>query len=339
MRACIYDNILRKVSIKDIPMPLPKKNEVLVKVRACGICGSDLVLFRWPKSPYRMVKELYRSIKNPYRIIIGHEIAGDTVEESISTKRVVIYPKVTCGECYYCRHGMENLCVNAKSIGKDLPGGCAEYVVVPLKNIVELPSHITYEEATLIEPLGAAYHAISMQEREFRKVAILGAGTMGLLTLQLLRILKVADEIFVVEPIELKRKIAVELGADVALTPSEALLRLREIDAVFECVGGYAVEKTINLALNLVKARGRIVLLGSVAFSPKVQLGTLHVKEVSITGSWTLTFNDFRKALELASQGKIKLKPLITHVFPLTDIDKAIKVALSSQAIKVVVKP
>jgi len=160
---------------------------------------------------------------------------------------------------------------------------------------------------------------------------------MGLLILQLLKVLKIADEITVIEPIQLKRKIAMELGADSALSPSDDLSILKKTEAVFECVGGYNIEKTINLALDFVGPRGKIILVGSVEVSPKIRLGTLHTKEVSIIGAYTLTFNEFKEALMLAD--KIKLKPLITHIYPLKDINNAIKTALSPHAIKVIVKP
>jgi len=170
MMAAIYDNLLRRVSLKTIKLPQIDRDEQLIRVKACGICGSDLHLFRKP-SPQKLAKNLFRALKGSSKIILGHEITGDTVQgfTSRGNNRVVVYPRILCGQCENCRKGMENLCINSHNIGKELPGGFAEYVIVPSRNVVELPPHLTYEEGTLIEPLGVAYHAITMLGVEYQE--------------------------------------------------------------------------------------------------------------------------------------------------------------------------
>jgi len=187
--------------------------------------------------------------------------------------------------------------------------------------------------------LASALHAVRKLnyiavEKKPKRALIIGAGTIGLLLLIVLKHMKIVDEVYISDKIPFKLEVARELGADRVLTPAELSNYNSYFDIVFEAVGGFAIEKTINLAISALRGKGVIVLLGAVEISPRVRLGIFHVKEGFLIGSFISTYQDYIEAYNLVNHRSIKLSRLITHRLPLSDAPKAIRIALSGESIK-----
>lgn len=357
MKACVYYRP-GKISLEDLPKPELNPEDVLIRVEACGICGSDLHLLRPPSNTVKRLKLLVRNmLTKPHKVILGHEISGYVEElgEKVKTgapvnigDRVTIYPNITCGLCDFCRIGYENMCASSKAVGRELHGGFAEYVVVPHKNIMKLPTNLSFEEGALIEPLGCALHAVkntNILSEKIKTSVILGAGTMGLLILQLLRTETEVENVVMTDIYDFKLRLAEELGATMTFNArhvnvSEEIKRkFPSVDAVFECVGGNAAIETLHQAIRVVKPRGKICLVGALTTAVRLRLGEVHSKEITIVSSYASTYKDQLEALTLAAKRKIQLKPLITHRFPLARIREAFREALKGTSIKVVIYP
>ena len=265
----------QKFEMEEVPTPRPKKKEVLVQIKKAGICGSDMHIYRG-ENPV---------IQAP--VILGHEAVGVVAEvgpEVSSFKegqRVVIMPYVSCGRCRYCQSNHPNLCENLLTIGGMIENGAfAEYIVLPEDFILDIPKNVTLEEAVLIEPTTVAVHAIKRaQNVSGKNVAILGAGTSGLLILQVAKIYGV-EKILITDVVEEKLKLAAKLGADLTINVSkkdylgilEENNKLGRFDVVFDCVVNCA---TIRLAFNLVEKIHKVVVIG-------IPIGQIEVDFISL---------------------------------------------------------
>src|ERR1041385_1913030 len=202
------------VTVKDL-RPL-RSDEVLVKVDACGVCGTDVHIVEG-------------SSRSTPPVVIGHEYAG-IVEDSSNTvegwkpgKRVAVDPTISCGACFFCRRGLVPLCSNLLALGVDIDGGMAEYCIVPVKQLYEIPDNLSMEASAFIEPVSCAIHGIDRANiRTGDSVVILGGGTIGLLMLQLAKEAG-ASRTFVVEPLPHKQAIARALGADYVIDPKDTV--------------------------------------------------------------------------------------------------------------------
>ncbi|MEM1510750.1 MAG: alcohol dehydrogenase catalytic domain-containing protein [Thermofilaceae archaeon] len=353
MKACVYYKPA-KIRLEERAKPSLNSESVLIRVKACGICGSDLHLFRHPPVlSTRFLKYLASTVSSLVKRmegrVLGHEISGevveigDNVEEDMLNQHVIVYPKIACGHCQSCKNGYEHLCEFSKNVGRELDGGFAEYVSVPKRVVVR--TTLSPEEGVMVEPLSCALHAVkSCITREVENVAILGAGTMGLLILQVLKLFNVPN-ILITDISNFKLEIAKKLGATLALNAKNTNIR-REIstispkmDVVFECVGGEVATKTLNQALELVRPRGKICIVGALTTSVKLRLGVAHLKEVQLISSYTSTFKDYLEALDIISKKKVQTKILITQAFPLEKCVEAFKKSLSGEGIKTLIIP
>ncbi len=280
-------------------------NEVLVKVGACGICGTDYHIYSGeaPSKP---------------PVIIGHEYAGivekigDEVKHlSVGTK-VAIDPNIYCGYCEFCKQGKINLCLNLKALGVTINGGLAQYSVVPSTQIYPVPSDFPMHYAAFAEPLSCCVHGMNIADVKLGDtIAILGAGTIGLLMLQLAQI-RGASKIIMIEPNETKRNLAINLKADYVLDPytKNFLQKLYSITGngasiVIECVGR---PEAVETALKVTKPGGKLVIFG---LSPDkssivINLQTLFHKELNIKSSLLNPFT-FQSAVDLLVSGKVKV--------------------------------
>jgi len=330
-------SVLTKVAnleIEQKPIPKVEQDRVLIKVELCGICGTDLLVYdgRFP-------------VEIPY-YNLGHEYIGKVVEIGKEVKRisvgerVVINPNYHCDLCYFCRRGDIEFCKNRRVFKTKSNGGFAEYVSIAEKLVYKVPLTLSQEEAIFVEPLSCCLHGVeSLKIEAGASVAILGGGTMGLLALQLCR-LKGAGKIVVSEPVKIRREMAKNLGADLVVDPlkEDVLEEIDQlaplgIDIIIECAGG---RETIEMALELVKEKGEILLL---AIWPKKQEVILKPslivdKEIFIHG---VIFGSFymEKAIELLDKKIIQVKPLLTHRYKLDDLNKAMKKAKAQDSIKI----
>ena len=313
------------IRLEEMSRPKISDGEILVKMAASGICGTD-------------VMEWYRIKKAPR--VLGHEIAG-TIAESRSKKykigqRVFVSHHVACGKCKYCKSGNHTACETLHG-GNYEPGGYSEFIRVPKINVEKgvyiLPPRVSFVEATMIEPLACVLRGqrvIGLQKRD--TVLVLGSGVSGLLNILVAK-LKGAKVIATdVNTYRLQK--AKECGADEAILPR--VVGDITAEKVIICTGAYAV---VEQAFNCIDRKGTILLF---AISDKnIEIPAVDVwrNEITITSSYGAAGEDLKKALRLISSGKIDVKPLITHTLPLKKIQEGFDlVCKAKRSLKVVLE-
>ncbi len=332
---------IRDIRLEKAPKPEVLSDEVLIKVGATGICGTDLHFYRgeW-------------DIKMP--LIPGHEFSGTIAEVGKDTRdfdvgnRVVAEPNMVCGKCYFCLMSDRNFfCEKLKAVGVDVDGAFAEYVKVKAQNVYKFPESHTFEEAALIEPLACCIRGIdNIKIKAGETVAIIGAGPIGLLLLQLVKM--AGASMMIQTDLEEKRlNLAKELGADFTVNvqdedPVRAIKGLTNgygVDVAIEAVGS---PEAITQAIEVTRRGGRLNVFG---VSPQnavweVKPFDLYSKELTITTSYRSPFT-FQRALKLVLSGKLKLKPLISHVFSLDEIVNVFEMLdrKLEKTAKVIIKP
>jgi (R,R)-butanediol dehydrogenase/meso-butanediol dehydrogenase/diacetyl reductase len=340
----------RDVRLDEVPEPAPAPGEVLIEVAACGICGSDLHEYLHgpvyiPRSPHPLTG------KTP-PIALGHEFSGRIVDvgAGVTTRRrserVAVNPCVVCGECAWCRRGQLNLCAKLGSIGLCRDGALAPLVAVPAYACHTLPSEVSDEEGASVEPLAVALHAwyrgrLAAGDR----VAVIGAGPIGLLLLQVLRA-KGAGWVAMVEPREDRRRLAAALGADVVIDPetedpARTVARLtadERVSVAFECVGS---PQAFTTAFRTAGKAGRIVLVGLVPEAVPVNLLGLLAHEKELIGS-SAYVNEFPEAIRLLADKRVRMEHLVTARVPLADaVTRGLEALLRREEghIKILVTP
>jgi 2-desacetyl-2-hydroxyethyl bacteriochlorophyllide A dehydrogenase len=326
-----------KIEVKEAPVPSPGPGEVLLRVRACGICGSDLHFYRGELPAMPTVSP-------------GHEFAGEVAEvgEGVQGfapgRRVVVEPLRTCRQCSYCRTGNYQLCPKRVLLGTFVPGGLAEYVAVPDYSLHPLPDVIDFELAALVEPLAVAVHGLHLVDLRFgERVVVLGGGSIGVMAALAARALGAA-EVAVTYRHEHQGRAALAAGATCAVQEAEASsLAGEKPDVVVEAVGGHA--DTLNQAVGLVRPGGRVSVLGLFTGPVQVNALTVMLNEVRLAGGITYCrrghHSDFEVALGVVEADPERARAVISHRFPLRDADEAFRTAAdkSSASIKVQVHP
>jgi len=326
----------RQMAIKDVAIPRIGKDELLVKVEYAGICGSDV--------------HAYKSLIFPVGTILGHEFSGTVSEVGTEVKtvkpgqRVVARPPGICGECEWCHRGELALCSKhfETTLGLQIPGGFAEFVKMKEYQAILLPENVSLEEAAQCEPLAVCFRGSHSTELKVGEpILIFGAGPIGLLILQLVR-LRGASPIFVIEKSRRRREKAMELGADYVWEPSSDLpnsLRKNEkagVRLIYDCVG---IEETLQLGLEIAKPGGKIVMIGATA--KPVTLNQLRwlQRGITIVASMGYFIDDFAFALRALEKKMINVETLVSHILPLEDIEKGIRLLENpDQALKILIK-
>jgi L-iditol 2-dehydrogenase len=311
-----------QLDVADLPAPVPGADEILVRVSACGICGSDV--HGYDGTSGRRIPP----------IVMGHEAAG--VVEAVGngvTKfkpgdRVTFDSTVYCGQCEFCRHGDINLCNNRQVIGVSCgdyrrAGAFAEYVVVPQRISYHLPQGLEFEEAAMLEAVSVALHAVRVSGMKGGETAlVVGAGMIGLLTLQAAKAAG-ASQVLIADIDRSRLERAEKLGADATLLLSgndlvqEILRRTdgRGVDLVLEAVGR---DETISASIASVRKGGTVTLIGNISPQVKIPLQVVVSRQIRLQGSCASS-GEYPEAMELLANGKIKVKSLITAVAPLSD--------------------
>ncbi len=313
----------QKIEIKDVPYLKPGPGEVVVRVRACAVCGSDLAIFMWGPGVLGVEQR-----------IMGHEFSGDIAEIGEGVEiwnvgdRVVVEPTVACLKCYYCTRHQYNLCLSGGSNGIVIDGAFAEFVKVPAYQLHRLPAEVSYVEGALIEPLAVALHGIwrsGMKPGD--TVAVLGAGPIGLLTMLWARE-GGAGKVFATEVAE-SRLANAKLLADFVLNPSQTDIVSEIIaqtdglgpDIVFECSGN--TEAQVQ-AITLVRKGGRVVVLGVGHENTSLPSYLLLTREITIIGSNAyaslLGNGEFPKCIDFVRSKRIDLSCISTTKIHLDDI-------------------
>ncbi|NIM44890.1 MAG: alcohol dehydrogenase catalytic domain-containing protein [Nitrososphaeria archaeon] len=339
MKAAVYYD-QSDVRYEEISRPKIKAGEILVEMRACGLCGSDLM-------------EWYLKERTP--LVLGHEPSGVIAEIGDRIKafevgdRVFAHHHVACLTCYYCVHGDYTLCAKFKSTHLE-PGGFAEYFKVPAPNVqvdtLKLPDNVSFLDAALIEPIACCIRGI--EKCNFRlgdTVAVIGAGPTGLIQLELAKILG-ANQVIVSDPVNFRLRAAKEFGADIVINPLEedVVEKVREATdrrgadiVVLTAPSGNATSTAIDIC-----RKGGVLCL----FAPASPEETVRMKphqlffsEISVIPSYSTSHLETRKAVSLLQTGRIRAGEFITHRYGLDQVEEALSLATKSkECLKIVIE-
>ncbi|HDI42713.1 MAG TPA: alcohol dehydrogenase [Candidatus Bathyarchaeota archaeon] len=317
----------KDLRIVDVPVPEVGPGDVLVRIRASGLCHSD-IHYRDGVSPVGRLP-----------IILGHEIAG--VVERVGAEvdgvkpgdRVCIHYQLSCGDCIYCTTGREYLCDRGAMIGKHVDGGFAEYISVPARNVLKIPEGIPFEQAAIIGcAVSTPFHALRIADlRPGEAVAVYGVGGIGIHAVQLASKVFNASPVIAIDLVEEKLQLARRLGADETINagevdPVDAISEItdgRMVDVAVEAVG---LAKTAEQTVRSVGKAGRSVFIGIGGETIKIQPYTqLITKEAKILGSSDHTKQEMQTILKLVKAGKIDLTHSITHWIHLEEINEAMQ--------------
>jgi L-iditol 2-dehydrogenase len=309
------------LEVADLPEPSPGADELLVRVAACGICGSDV--HGYDGSSGRRIPP----------IVMGHEAAGkisaigSIVKEFAVGDRVTFDSTVYCGSCAPCRRGEVNLCDNRQVLGVSCSdysraGAFAEYVVVPARIAYRLPDNLSFPEAAMLEAVAVAIHGVELAHIVRGSSAlVVGAGMIGLLVLQALRVAG-CSRILVADTDATRLKLAQEISGAETLSPSSEIApQILErtagtgVDVVIEAVGR---NETVRAAIESVRKGGTVVLVGNISPQVELPLQKVVTRQIRLQGSCA-SAGEYPRAIELLSSGEIQVKQLITAVAPLSD--------------------
>lgn len=305
----------KKLIVQDTADPKPKPDQVVVKVKCCGICGSDLHAYEF-------------GFASGY--IMGHEFSGDieSVGESVKDwkigDRVTVNPNIACGTCYYCRRGETNLCTKLVIMGFQSHGAFAERVAVHANRLVKLPSNVSYEEGANVEPLATPLRAVKYALRRGDTALVIGAGPIGLFALQISKRMG-AKRIYVTETSPRRTEAARKLGADDVFNPVEVKVVPKMIeltqglgpDVVFECVGR---PETVQNALSIVRKAGKAMIVGQCIALVPTDYNNVFLRETEIKGIYAYSLDDFAEALSLVEKRDIDVSSMITDRIALSEI-------------------
>ena len=309
----------QEIVVGDYSLPTPAKDELLIRVACCGVCGTDRHIYEG-KAP------------SSIPVILGHEFSGIIAEtgskDSMFTigQKAAINPNIHCGYCDYCKRGMVNHCENLKALGVTLNGGFAEYAIVPKTQAYLLPDDFDLSLASFAEPLSCCLRGIRQADiKPGNKVIIIGGGTIGLLMMQLAKNAGAAN-VSIVEPDQEKRNTAAELGADYTYSPSDPDLdnKIKDslpalTDVIIECVGK---SETVQHAFQLAGKGTRIVIFGLAPSDHQVTLNLQYLfrNELTILNSYLNPFT-FAAAIDLLVAGKVNVQRLISEKIALKNIN------------------
>jgi (R,R)-butanediol dehydrogenase/meso-butanediol dehydrogenase/diacetyl reductase len=300
----------RNVEVQEVPKPQPSGKEVLVEFRARSICGTDLHFYRGEWTRIRVGQ------------IIGHDACGVRIDTG---QRVAMVPVIHCRSCYFCLQGLPHLCENGKTKGFDEDGFFAEFISIPIENLVPIPENVSDEEAAILEPVALAIHTLNLLQTRLRDwVTIIGQGPIGLLMTQIAKLR--GCQVIAIDLQNHRLELSQKYGADVCVNAREEdpVKRVKEItargsDIVIEAAG---TRQTVEQTPFLVRSAGKVALIGE-------NEGYLNLGNVgeALFFSGYLSPLDYPLAVDLLSKRIVDVKGLITHKFKLVDFEQAIQTA------------
>lgn len=345
MRALVFEGP-NKMGVKEVPTPALEEGDLLVKVSACLICGTDIRIYRGKKT---------KDVRVPS--ILGHEFSGIIAETGGEVEgfkvgdAVSIAPVLPCLKCYSCKHAMENVCLNRTAFGYEYDGAFAEYVRVPAialrsGNVYHLPEGgVSLEDMALAEPLACCINGQGNSPVQLGDVVVvIGAGPIGLMHMMLAK--QSGAKVIMSELNSARRDTAKELGADVVVDPASEDLQsivMKHTDGVGADVVILAigVPSLVNQTFDLARKRGYVNLFAgfSVGDMPPVDVNKIHYKEIKVTGTSASSRKDHEVAIRLLSNNNIDASKIISHKFSLDEADEAFRIAESGAGIKVGIIP
>ena len=299
MQALVYTGT-NKIDFREEKDPIAKPGETLIKVKASGICGSDMHAYHG--NDERRIPPL----------ILGHEVSGTSLDGKYKDKDVVINPLISCEKCDYCNNQREHLCPERTMIGMSTPikreGGLAELVSVPEKNIFEVPKKLSIKEAALAEPAAVALHAVLLAEQNLKKplseckILIQGAGAIGLLCGLVLNKEKKSTNIIMSDPNKKRLDECAKYLKANFVSPNDKSIKENNFDLIFESVG---LEVTRHQAIKSIAPGGTIVHIGLTQPSGTFDFKKLTIQEITLVGTYCYTNMDFQKTLEILTEKKL----------------------------------
>ena len=319
MKAAVYHGP-GDLRVEEVPVRKLKDNEVKIQVKYCGICGTDIHIFHGDGGCCDVTPPL----------VPGHEFSGVVAEVGAGVKPVKVGERVTgdpndmCGECYFCKNGMQHFCKNNIGIGTTVDGGFAEYVIMREKQVYKVSDDLSFIEAAMTEPISCCLHGIDLCNiKAGDTVLVIGGGPIGMIMMQLAKNAG-ASKVIMSEPVEEKREQALKLGATKTIDPLhedvEAVLAeyCENVNVVIECVGN------VHTQADAVRFAGKgatIMYFGLAApeESFPIRPDDIFKKELHITSSYINPYS-FERAIQILESGTVELESLITNVVPLDDI-------------------
>lgn len=345
MRAVVY-TAPGEVSVQSVPTPVAGEGEVLLRVLANTICGTDLRIARGIKR---------KGVVAPR--VLGHEVSAEVVEVGGGVDgvqpgdRVCVSPTYPCGSCTECHSGRDHLCRRVRILGHQADGGLADYLLVPADAVragvmVPLSADTDWLAAALAEPLSCVLHGQEILQVSLGEtVVVMGGGAIGLLHAAAAK-LRGARTVIVSEPVPFRREMALRFGADFAVDPITVDLagfvaehtNGEGADAVIVCIG---VPSLVNEALSIARNRARVSLFAGFPSdqSAPIDANLVHYKELSVVGSSNSTVLDLKAAVELIESGRVPVIELITHRFPLEEFDQGVQMINQPESLKVAIVP
>lgn len=331
----------KKFEIRDMVFSPLKENEVMIKVMAAGVCGTDVHIYHGEAGS--------ADVTPP--IVLGHEFSGLITEigKNVTTVNVgdlvTVDPNIYCGKCIHCKMGKKQSCTSLEAIGVTTHGGFAQYCVSPETQVYKVDSDVDYDTAAMAEPLACAIHGIDRAEiKQGQNVLIIGGGTIGLIMAQLAK-LAGAGSVTISEPVANRREIGLSLGTDYVIDPinTDLFSEYKKLtgrdgaDVVIECVGNPI---TVKQAIKIVDKSGTVVLFGVPGVDATVDLPLfdMFIKELKIVGSF-INPDTHQRAVNLLASKRIKIKELCTHSYSLDSLEEAILKQMSVDSIKVMIHP
>jgi L-iditol 2-dehydrogenase len=341
LKAILKTNPKLGVEVRDIPKPSPRANEVLIKVKAAAICGSDLGIYRYTQA--------YRMMKLP--VVMGHEFSGIIEDKGNNVQgyevgdRVLSESVKACGFCEFCKIDMSNLCEQSTLFGIHVDGGFAEYVTVPYRLLHKIPETMNFDQAALVEPLSNAVHFVkdiaNYKKDDF--VVVHGCGPIGLFSAQLFMIggAKVLMTGLTVDT--LRFEMAKKLGIETLNIEEEGLEgKVNEMtegagaDIAFVATGA---APALQQALNIIKKRGQVTVVGIFGKEVPLDITRLVRRELQIIGAYDARPKNFSESIELIASKRIDVDSVLTHKFKLEDAEEAFKVAFQKTGGKIAFNP
>ena len=327
-----------RVETWDIPVPGP--DEVLIKVMACGVCGSDVHIYYGDQGSTTTVPPQ----------IQGHEFSGivEEVGENVkgyrSGDRVCVDPADNCNSCYYCMNGMMSHCLNMRAIGTNVHGGFAQYCKVPARLLHRLADDVSFEEGAMAEPLACCINGIDRSDiKAGNNVVVYGAGAIGLLLMQLAK-MRGASRVIVVEPSPEKRKLAEKLGAAFTIDPAQEnvpdSLHRHGVEHVHSVIETCGLKKTSEEAMDIVDRGGTVVLFAVTAVDNVIDLKTYHLfqREIAVKGSYCSPY-DMGRAVDLINAHAIDVRTMVAGTRTLEDLAQILADPAERAAGKIIILP
>lgn len=313
-----------EISFREIPVPEPAEGEVLIKIMEIGVCGSDIHVYHG-EHPF-----------TSYPVTQGHEVSG--VVEKLGAgvsglavgQKVTIQPQVVCGECWPCRNGKYNLCEKLKVMGFQTTGVASQYFAVDAKKVTPLPETMSLEEGAMIEPLAVAVHAVRRAgDVTGKDICVLGAGPIGILVAQAAKGLG-AGRVMVTDVSGLRLQKAKACGADAVVNTGkedfgQAFVQYfgpDKADVIYDCAGN---DITMGQAIRYARKGSCIILVAVFAKEAHVDLAVLNDHELDLNTSMMYRSEDYETAIQLASEGRVRLLPLLSKRFPFREYLEAYK--------------